>query len=164
MSQVAKLAGLAGALLVSASIDAPAQQTSPTARDGTHAFAVEALGGTIGSAVGIAVGLGLTKPDDCPTDDIACILQKRSVSGVIGVAGATLGTTLAGRWASTEPSIAGAFLGAAAGLGIAIGLEHLLSEEMDRSLGDAGVVLLFSLAQGILAAAGSRLIASLRRN
>jgi hypothetical protein len=35
---------------------------------------------------------------------------------------------------------------------------------MDRTLGDAGTVVLFSVTQGILAAAGSRLGASLRRN
>ena len=137
----------------------------PAAVAGARAFSVEALGGTVGSALGITIGLAVAKPTDCPSDDdVACTLQKLGITGIIGVVGATIGTAVAGRWAATDPSLIGAFVGAAAGAAVGIGLEHLVTEEMDRSLGDVGTVVLFSVTQGILAAAGSRLGARLRRN
>jgi hypothetical protein len=119
----------------------------------------------VGSALGIAIGLAVAKPSDCPSeDDVACTLQRLGITGIIGVAGATAGTIVAGRWAGTDPSLVGAFVGAAAGSAAGIGLEHFITEEMSGSLGNAGTVVLFSVAQGILAAAGSRLGARLRRN
>jgi hypothetical protein len=131
---------------------------------GARAFAVEALGGTVGSALGIAVGLAVAKPDECPSaDDVVCTLRRLGITGIIGVAGATIGTAAVGRWAGTDPSLIGAFVGAAAGAAAGIGLEHLVTEEMGQSLGNAGTVVLFSVVQGMLAAAGSRLVARVRR-
>jgi hypothetical protein len=153
------------ALLLIAAAPAAAQRVAPAAATGARAFGVEALGGTVGSALGIAIGLAIAKPNDCPSDDdVACTLQRLGITGIIGVAGATIGTAVAGRWADTDPSLIGAFVGAAAGAAIGIGLEHFVTEEMNRSLGDVGTVVLFSVTQGILAAAGSRLGARLRRN
>lgn len=165
MIDVGKSIGVVAILLVAAAASAAAQRASPAAVTGARAFTAEALGGTVGSALGIAIGLAVAKPNDCPSDDdVACTLQKLGITGIIGVAGATIGTAIAGRLAGTGPSIVGALLGAAAGAAVGIGLEHFITEEMDRTLGDAGTVVLFSMAQGILAAAGSRLVASLRRN
>jgi hypothetical protein len=159
-----RAASLALALLTASPTTALAQRTSPAAVTGASAFAAEALGGTVGSALGIAVGLAIAKPDDCPPeDDVACPLQRLSITGLVGIAGATLGTAVAGRWARSDPSIVGAFLGAAAGAAVGIGLEHLITEEMGQSLGNAGAIVLFSVTQGILAAAGSRIGAALRR-
>ncbi|MFN2567375.1 MAG: hypothetical protein ABR499_20450 [Gemmatimonadaceae bacterium] len=142
-----------------------AQRAAPAAVTGVSAFATEALGGTVGSALGIAIGLAIAKPDDCPSeDDVVCTLRRLGITGIIGVAGATLGTMVAGRWAGTDPSLAGAFLGAAAGVAVGVGLEHLITEEFDQSLGRVGAVVLFSVTQGILAAAGSRLVAQFRRD
>jgi hypothetical protein len=113
----------------------------------------------VGSAIGIAIGLAVTRPADCPSDDdVVCVLRRLGVAGIIGVAGAVMGTAVAGRWAGTDPSVGGAILGGTVGTAAGIGLEHLLSEELNRSVGQTGVVLLFSLTQGILAAAGSRLV------
>lgn len=135
-----------------------AQRAVPAAVTGARAFGVEALGGAVGSALGIAVGLAVVKPDACPSnEDVACTLRRVGVTGIIGVAGATLGTVIAGRWAGSDPSVVGAFLGAAAGAALGIGLEHLITEELNQSLGNVGAVVLFSVTQGILAAAGSRL-------
>jgi hypothetical protein len=143
---------------------AGAQRARP-AVTGAGAFAVDALGGTLGSALGIGVGLAIAKPNECPSDDdVACPLQKLGITGIVGVVGATVGTVAAGRWAGTEPSLVGAFVGAAAGAAAGIGLEHLVTEEMGQSLGNVGTVVLFSVAQGILAAAGSRIGARLRGN
>lgn len=165
MAQVGKSLGCITLLLVSAASAATAQRTAPVGLTGVRAFGVEAVGGAVGSALGIAIGLAVAKPDHCPSsDDIACTLRRLGVTGMIGVAGATAGTAIAGRWAGSDPSVVGAFFGAAAGAALAIGLEHLITEELNRSLGDAGAVVLFSITQGILAAAGSRLGARLRRN
>jgi hypothetical protein len=150
-------------LLIGAGPAAAAQRATPAAVSGARAFAVEALGGTVGSALGIAIGIAVTKPNECPSDDVVCTLRRLGVTGIIGVAGATIGTTVAGRWAGTDPSLIGAFVGAAAGAAAGIGLEHLITEEMGQSLGNAGTVVLFSVAQGILAAAGSRLVARVAR-
>jgi hypothetical protein len=144
--------------------EARAQRSAPVVARGARAFVVEALGGSAGSALGIGLGLVIAKPGGCPSnDDIACILRRLGAVGIIAVAGTTVGTVVAGRWAGTDPSIVGALLGAAVGAAAGIGLEHLITEEMNQSLGDAGAVVLFSVSQGILAAAGSRLGAALRR-
>ena len=152
-------------LLIGPSSDAAAQRTDPAAARGARAFASEALGGTVGSALGIAIGLAVARPNDCPSDDdVVCPLQKLGITAIIGVTGATIGTVAAGRWAGAKPSVAGAFLGAAAGAAAGIGLEHLITEEMGRSLGNAGTIVLFSVTQGIVAAAGSLIGARLRSN
>lgn len=144
---------------------AHAQRATRDAATGTRAFAAEALGGTVGSALGIAIGLAVAKPNDCPADDdVVCPLRRLGVTGVIGVAGAAVGTVVAGRLGGTRPSVAGALLGAAAGAAAGIGVEHLITEELGQTLGNAGTVLLFSVTQGILAAAGSRLVAGMTRD
>jgi hypothetical protein len=149
-------------LLLSTSV-VGAQRTAPAAVTGARAFATEALGGTVGSALGIAIGLAVVRPDDCPSeDDVVCTLRRLGITGIIGVAGATTGTMVAGRWAGTDPSLVGAFLGAAAGTAVGIGLEHLITEELNQSLGSGGAVVLFSVTQGLLAAGGSRLVTQLR--
>ena len=149
--------------LVAVPLSAASAQRASPAVTGTRAFAIEALGGAAGSALGIAVGLAVANPRECPSDDdVACILEKLAVTGLVGVAGTTIGATVAGRIGGTRPSAPGALLGALAGAAAAIALEHLLTEEMGRSLGDAGTVLLFSMTQGILAAAGSGLGARIR--
>jgi hypothetical protein len=162
LSPVQRIAFLIPLLLLWAPA-AQAQRTSPAAVTGARAFTTEALGGAVGSAVGIAAGLAIARPDDCPSeDDVVCTLRRLSVTGIIGVVGATIGTTVAGRLAGTDPSIVGAFLGAAVGASLGIGLEHLITEEMGQTLGNAGTLVLFSVTQGILAAAGSRAVRAAR--
>jgi hypothetical protein len=144
---------------------APAQRADPAGISDARAFASEALGGTVGSALGIAIGLAVAGYEDCPPEyDVVCPLRKLGITGIVSVAGATIGTVVAGRWAGAKPSAVGAFLGAAAGAAAGIGLEHLITEEMNRTLGDAGTIVLFSVTQGILAAAGSRIGARVRSN
>jgi hypothetical protein len=167
IDRVGRRVGLICFLLIGAFADAsglPAQQTRPIATTGARTFAAEAIGGTLGSALGIAIGLAIARQNACPPeDDVVCSLRKLGITGIIGVAGATTGTVVAGRWAGSRPSIVGAAVGAAAGAAVGVGLEHLITEEMGRRIGGLGTVVLFSATQRILAAAGSRLVAGLRR-
>jgi hypothetical protein len=165
VTNIRKSTVLLAFLAVGPASPAQAQGTAPAPLTGAAAFATEALGGMAGAALGIVVGLAVAKPDDCPSDDdVVCTLRRLGVTGAIGIVGATVGTVVAGRWRRTDPSVVGALLGAAAGTAAGIGLEHLVTEELDQPLGNAGAVLLFSVTQGILAAAGSRLTAHLRQD
>jgi uncharacterized membrane protein YeaQ/YmgE (transglycosylase-associated protein family) len=154
---------LATLVLAMSGSAASAQHAVPAAVGGSRAFGAEAVGGAIGSALGITLGLAVAKPGDCPSaDDVACTLQRLGITAVIGVVGATVGSNVAGRLRGTNPSLLGAFVGAAAGAVAGVGLEHLITEELNQQLGNVGTVLLFSVTQGILAAAGSRLLNAAR--
>jgi hypothetical protein len=153
-----RVVGLVVLLLTASPTVVLSQRTAPAAVTGASAFAAEAVGGAAGSALGVVVGLAIADPDDCAVeDDVVCPLKRLSVAGLMGVLGATMGTVVAGRAARTNPSLIGAFLGAVVGAAAGIGLDHLVTEEMGQSLGDVGAIALFSLTQGVLAAAGSRI-------
>jgi hypothetical protein len=127
---------------------------SPGSRYGNAALQV--LGGTLGSVVGVAIGLAAT--DDCTgEDDVVCALQSLSITGALGAVGATAGVTVAGRPAVERPSVLGSFLGAAVGTVAGIGLHHLITEEMDQRLNKAGSFALFTISQGTFAALGGRI-------
>lgn len=132
-------------------------------QSGVRAFAIEAGGGTIGSLGGVLAGLAIARPDRCNVDDLKCTLAGLGAAGVGGTIGATLGAVVAGRSSGTNPSTPGAFVGAVAGAFAGAGIVHLLTEEVNLHLGKPVTLVAFSLAQGVLTAAGSRLGASLRR-
>jgi hypothetical protein len=135
--------------------------TAETAASRYGNFGLQALGGSLGSLAGVAVGLAVT--DDCTgEDDVVCALETLSITGALGVMGATAGVAIAGRSANQRPSIVGGLLGAAAGTAIGVGLHHLITEEMNKELNDAGTFALFTISQGTFAAAGARLGAMLR--
>jgi hypothetical protein len=159
-----RVASLVAVLLSASPTVGLPQRTAPAAVTGASAFAAEALGGAAGSALGVVLGLAIANPDDCAVeDDVVCPLKRLSIAGLTGVVGATMGTVVAGRAARTNPSLIGAFLGAVVGAAAGIGLDHLITEEMGQSLGDVGAIALFSVTQGVLAAAGSRLAARVTR-
>ena len=152
---VALLVGLA----VVAPANAHAQRATPS---GARAFAIEAAGGTVGSIVGVTLGIAIARVDDCDNEDLACILAGLSVGGVGGVVGATLGTVLVGRQFNTRPSTAGAIVGSIAGAAAGIGVVHLLTEEANMRLERVGSLLVFSVTHGLVTAIGSRIGASIR--
>ena len=124
-------------------------------------FALQSLGGTVGSAAGLAIGLAVT--NDCDgEDDVVCGLKKASLTGAIGVIGATVGVAVVGRDASQRPSIIGSLLGGVVGSIVGIGLHHLITEEMSQQIPDVGTIALFTLSQGTFAAAGGRIGAMIR--
>jgi hypothetical protein len=116
-------------------------------------FALEALGGSVGSAAGIGAVLLLS---DCGADDLACDIISVSVAGAAGVLGATIGTALVARQTHAKHSVAGATLGAILGTAVGLGVHYLLNSNSDRNLGDAIVVPIFAISQGFLAAIGGR--------
>jgi hypothetical protein len=131
-----------------------AQESAPS---GTRRFAVEAAGGVLGSAVGATVGLAAFRVDKCPVDDdVKCVLGRLSLTGATSVVGATLGVVLLGRAQDTEPSIGGAFIGSVAGAAAGAGVLSVTSGSRAGTSGHITRVVLYSLAQGVVAAVGSR--------
>lgn len=144
---------IAGGLL--APLPAAAQE-----RGAASAWASEAAGGTLGSLAGF--GLGVLIVDDECGDDIECILT--DVAAVVGLAsaGSALGTVALGGAADTEPSLAGAAIGALAGAFAGLGMLKVV-EEIDPRLDDGlAAAITFSLSQGMVAAIGSRIGAAVR--
>jgi hypothetical protein len=132
-----------------------AQESAP---GGARRFAVEAAGGVLGSAVGATVGLAAFRVDKCPVDDdVKCVLGRLSLTGATSVVGATLGVVLLGRAQDTEPSIGGAFIGSVAGAAAGAGLLSATSGSRTGTSGRITSVVLYSLAQGVVTAVGSRL-------
>jgi hypothetical protein len=152
---------IAGVLLsVASAVNAGAQRTEPS---GIRAFSIEAAGGTIGSLAGVVTGLALARIDRCGDEELSCNLSALAVGAIAGTIGATAGTVIAGRTNETRPSPIGAFAGAVAGAFAGVGAIHLLTEEANVRLNRPVVLVVFSVAQGLLTAAGSRLGASIGR-
>lgn len=145
------LSGLVMAIPVAA--QQPTQ--SPRYRD-PAAFSIEAAAGSVGSLVGIAL-VGLSH--ECGIDDLGCLLMKVGASGATGAIGATFATYAAAGYTRSPRSIGGAALGAVVGTGVGLGLHWILNHASDRNFDDPyAVVPIFTLSQGILTAAGSRLL------
>lgn len=144
---------------MSAASGASAQQRNAS---GSNAFAVETVGATAGSVAGVVLGLAVSRPDRCGVDDLACTIRGLGVAGVGSVIGSTAGAVIAGRSRDTRPSSVGAFVGAVAGAFAGVGLVHALTEEVNLKLEKPLTVAVYSLAQGVVTALGSRLGASIR--
>ena len=114
---------------------------------------LEMLAGTAGSLAGIAlVGLNV----DCGVEDLGCLIKAVAGGGARGAVGAAVGVTLAARGTGAPRSALGAGLGAVAGTGAGLGVHYLLNRGTDRNLGDAVVIPIFAVSQGVGAALGSR--------
>ena len=146
-------------LSISASLDLGAQ----AAPSGGRAFTVEAAGGVIGSAAGAALGLAVSRVDDCGVDDLACTIQGLGAAGIGSVIGATAGTIIAGKAIRSRPSGVGSFVGSVAGAVAGVALIHGITEEANLKLEQPMTIVVYSVTQGIVTALGSRLVASLRR-
>jgi len=119
-------------------------------------FALEALGGSVGSLLGIGI---VALSSRCGVDDLACVITSIGAGGALGIVGATAGTVVTARLTDSPRSVLGAALGAIAGTGVGLGVHYMLNRNSDRNLGDKVVVPIFVISQGVLAAAGSRLMA-----
>lgn len=112
-------------------------------------LALEALGGSLGSAAGIGAVLLLS---ECGPDDMACDFISVGLAGAAGVLGATLGTTLVARQTGAKHSVSGAALGAILGTAVGLGVHYLLNNNSDRNLDDLVVLPIFAISQGFFAA------------
>lgn len=146
-----------GAVIAPAVARAPSLDDAP-ARDGSDDpgdFVLEAGGASLGSLVGIGlVALGT----ECGVEDLGCMIGKAGLSGVAGVAGATIGAQVAARGTGSPRSVAGALLGGVVGTGVGLGVHWLLNEGTDVNLDDGAVVPIFVLSQGVFTALGSRVL------
>jgi hypothetical protein len=128
---------------------------------GAGAFAIEALGGTLGSAAGFGLGVLITRPDRCH-DDLGCTLEKVGIALGLSGAGAGFGSLLSGELGATEPSAWGGFIGGIVAIPAGIGVVHLMSEELNLSRDDFVLTASYTLTQGLVTAIGSRIGAALR--
>jgi len=125
------------------------------ARSGSSAFLIEAAGGIAGSLAGFA--LVYSTADDCESEDLTCNLGKAAGAIATSTAAAAAGVFLAGRLGKTEPSGAGAALGAVAGAAAGLGMAHLMTEELNLINSDAGAIITLCVTQGLVSALGSRI-------
>lgn len=127
--------------------------------DSPGALALEAIGGTAGSLVGIGAVL-LTS--DCNVDDLGCEILSIIGAGAAGVVGSTVATQLVAGHTGSRRSVLGAALGGAVGTGVGLGLHYLINANSDTDLDSDAVIPLFAVSQGVFAALGSRLIGAAR--
>ena len=120
-----------------------------------EAFVVEAAGGMLGSAVGIGV---VALSTSCGGDDLGCGILKVGSAGIVGAIGATIGTTLAARHTGSRRSVLGAALGAVVGTGAGVTVHYFLTRAGGSSVGDKAAIAAVIVSQGLVSAAGSRLL------
>jgi hypothetical protein len=114
-----------------------------------------------GSLVGVGLGILIAQPDDCG-EDLSCTLNDVALVGLSSAVGAAAGDFLVGRLARTDPDLLGAAVGAAVGAVAGAGLLKLLEEAGTGANEGAAAVISFSVTQGLLTAAGSRILAAIR--
>jgi hypothetical protein len=117
------------------------------------AFAIEALGASAGSLIGIGA-VALTQK--CGVEDLGCVIIKVGAGGAVGAVGSVVGSQLAAAYTGSRRSVLGASVGAIIGTGVGLGVHWLLNSGSDRNLGDKVVVPIFVFSQGIFSALGSR--------
>jgi hypothetical protein len=135
--------------------------TQGDTRSTAQAFAIEAAGGMVGSAVGFGSVL-LLKGDDCDTEDLGCYIETASVALVASTITSAAGTYIAGRAFDTRPSGAGAMIGALAGAAAGLGTWHLFTEELDFVNKTEAAALIYAITQGLTSALGSRIVRALQ--
>jgi len=134
---------------------ASAQQSSPS-RSPTTSYMIEGGGAALGATVASGAFL-LSVDDGACGDDFGCIIHAVTALAAVSTLGSVAGMWAAAAVAETDGSLwgglAGALVGAAAGLFAA-----------DRLGGDSdiGIAVSIGLTQAIFTAAGSRIGAALR--
>jgi hypothetical protein len=132
--------------------------SSPT---GVSAFGLEALGASVGSALGFGI-IYLARKDECDVEDLSCNLENSFAAIVVGTAGAAAGDYLVGKLFDTKPSGVGAIVGAVAGAAAGVGTWHLFKEELGIVNTSEGYAATYVITQGVVTALGSRLVRALK--
>jgi hypothetical protein len=148
---------LALALLLAGARSAAAQERTFDAK-----LAIEAVGGTVGSAAGLGLALIAFSPDRCPTDDIECILERLGAAGLAAAAGGSLGAWQLGRMEDTEPSLLGSVIGAIGGVAAGVGLLQLMESSGEGDPDPVVAFIGFTVTEGIVTGLFSRMFAALR--
>jgi hypothetical protein len=127
-------------------------------RSGAEAFAIETAGAAAGSLVAAVAGHAILTETrgPCDVEDLSCLLGRLGVLGAVSVVGAAGGAYLAGRGADTDPSGWGSVLGAIVGVGAGAAAVKGLDEIGVRGRWTAALG--YAAAQGLVTAAGSRLL------
>jgi hypothetical protein len=131
-----------------------ARVSTPPAPNSSGTFLIEALGGSLGSLIGV----GAVALTSCHGEDFGCSVIRVGAGGVAGAIGATIGTSLTAHHTNSRRSVLGAALGAIVGTGVGLGVHYAFNHGSDRNLGDAVTVPIFVVSQGTFAALGSRLL------
>jgi hypothetical protein len=165
---VAVIAGSADAQAASRNFTQPASPATaaPTAQAGASptgfsAFGLEALGASVGSALGFGI-IYLTRKDECDVEDLSCNLESAFAAIVVGSAGAAAGDYIVGKLFDTRPSAVGAIVGAVAGAAAGVGTWHLFKEELGIVNTSEGYAATYVITQGVVTALGSRLVRALK--
>lgn len=154
MKSTLRTAVLVGPVLMAlAGSPQPATPQGPS----SPALLAETGGGILGSLAGLGLGLAISRPDRCDSEDIECALERASLAALTSIAGATVGAVMAGKAVDSEPSAAGAVLGAIAGTVAGVVMIKVIDEAFSGRQEGAGAVVTFSVSQGFLTAVGSRL-------
>ena len=95
---------------------------------------------------------------NCGIDDLACAIKTIGAGGLLGVVGATVGTSIAARHTGSPRSLLGGALGAAVGTAAGVGIHYVLTEGGGSNLGEFAVVPIVIASQALAAAIGSRLL------
>lgn len=138
--------------LVSVASPAAAQHRASESRP----FGVDVAAASVGSATGLLVGLAISSPDDCVTDDIECIPESLGTAALLSAITAPAAVMLAGRWRGPDPSIIGLTVGSVIGIAASVGVLKLLEESMDGDLSRPLAVVTFSVPHGLVTALGGR--------
>lgn len=147
---------------VSESIRTPAPANATAVRQSGAAFPIEFAGAMAGSLIGLGAGLLIASPNECDSEDIACILERLGWVGLMSVVAAPAGTMLVGDWADTRPSLLGAAIGSVAGAVAGVGVLKLTEEIDDDPFPALFALIAYSGTHGLLTAAGSRIGAAFR--
>ena len=122
-----------------------------------HRFAVEAAGGVVGSLAGVGLAVAAGAARRCGVDDLGCVIRDVALIGAVSTAGSAAGAYGVWRWRRTEPSGLGATLGAVVGVAAGVGAMQLVEEAGIRPNNVVRTVI-YSTAQGLVTALGSRLL------
>ncbi|CAN5787131.1 hypothetical protein BH23GEM9_BH23GEM9_36330 [soil metagenome] len=157
------IAALLSPVLLIATTAAPGfGQDAPARQRAVAAFGIETIGAAAGSAVGFSAVVLLTDHDACG-DNLSCVLGNAALALTGATVGSAVGALALGSAFDTRPHGAGVIVGALAGAAAAVGMDHLLREEIGLNMSDGATIIVIALTQGVVTALGSRLGVALRR-
>jgi hypothetical protein len=118
---------------------------------------MEVAGGVIGAGLGFGLVSALQSECSRDGDLVSCTIGPAAGALLASTVLATMGTILVGRAAHTKPSVGGAVAGALVGALAAVGVDHLVREELRVRTNRFGTAVTVAVTQGLFTGIGSRL-------